>query len=399
MPQIFHRSANTIARVSIFGALFFVAGLLYLAYQIDRSPWVTQVNVAREQPIQFSHERHVAGNGIDCRYCHTTVETSSFAGIPPTKTCMNCHSQIFADAAFLEPVRESFRTDRADCMDARPRSARLRVLRPQHPRRKGRRLLDMPRPGRQDAADAKAELAADGMVPRLPQAPRALRAAARRGLQHELRGARQPARAGTKARGRESHPEDDGLQRMSPMKPSSQARQRARVLADARRTTGRQPRRARRRRVRVAAARAVRRGRAPLVSEIDGGVARARGHGRLHAPAARADSSVRAPARKRRSGQAAVLRNRDDARRPRDRAARREPRRTADENRRQPVASRQPRRNRCLRAGGTARSLRSRSHADADAHGRDLPVVGVHRRDAHGLRRRSRRRKAPASAS
>ncbi|MEO5740882.1 MAG: cytochrome c3 family protein, partial [Vicinamibacterales bacterium] len=49
---------------------------------------------------------------IDCRYCHTTVETSGFAGIPPTKTCMNCHSQIFADAAFLEPVRESFRSDR-----------------------------------------------------------------------------------------------------------------------------------------------------------------------------------------------------------------------------------------------------------------------------------------------
>ena len=66
----------------------------------------------RVQPIQFSHERHVAGNGIDCRYCHTTVETSSFAGIPTTKTCMNCHSQIFSDAAFLEPVRESFRTDR-----------------------------------------------------------------------------------------------------------------------------------------------------------------------------------------------------------------------------------------------------------------------------------------------
>ncbi|HUP40238.1 MAG TPA: cytochrome c3 family protein [Vicinamibacterales bacterium] len=113
MSQIFHRSANTIARVSIFGALFFVAGLLFLAYQIDRSPWVTLVNVAREQPIQFSHERHVAGNGIDCRYCHTTVETSNFAGIPTTKTCMNCHSQIFADAAFLEPVRQSFRTDQA----------------------------------------------------------------------------------------------------------------------------------------------------------------------------------------------------------------------------------------------------------------------------------------------
>ena len=171
MPQIFHRSANTIARVSIFGALFFVGGLLYLAYQIDRSPWVTQVNVAREQPIQFSHERHVAGNGIDCRYCHTTVETSSFAGIPPTKTCMNCHSQIFSDAAFLEPVRESFRTDRSDRVDARARSARLRVLRSQHSRRERRRLLDLPWTGGQDAAHAQAALAADGMVPRLPRHP------------------------------------------------------------------------------------------------------------------------------------------------------------------------------------------------------------------------------------
>ena len=71
---------------------------------------MTQARVAREQPVQFSHEHHVAGNGIDCRYCHTSVEDSSFAGIPPTKTCMNCHSQIFANSPFLEPVRESFRT-------------------------------------------------------------------------------------------------------------------------------------------------------------------------------------------------------------------------------------------------------------------------------------------------
>src|SRR5512132_1346459 len=113
MSQIFHRSANTIARVSIFGALFFIAAVIGLLYQIDRSPWLTLEHVAREQPIQFSHERHVAGNGIDCRYCHTSVEDSSFAGIPPTKTCMNCHSQIFSTSPFLEPVRDSFRTDRS----------------------------------------------------------------------------------------------------------------------------------------------------------------------------------------------------------------------------------------------------------------------------------------------
>src|SRR5213593_1088505 len=113
MSQIFHRSANTIARVSIFGAVFFVAGLLWLSAEVNRSPWITQAKVAREQPIQFSHERHVAGNGIDCRYCHTSVEDSSFAGIPSTKTCMNCHSQVWADSAVLEPVRKSFRENRS----------------------------------------------------------------------------------------------------------------------------------------------------------------------------------------------------------------------------------------------------------------------------------------------
>src|SRR6202040_1006783 len=96
----------------IFGAVFFVAGLLVLFAEVNRSPWVTEAHVARDQPIQFSHERHVAGNGIDCRYCHTSVEDSSFAGIPPTKTGMNCHSQIFANSPFLEPVRESFRPGR-----------------------------------------------------------------------------------------------------------------------------------------------------------------------------------------------------------------------------------------------------------------------------------------------
>jgi hypothetical protein len=113
MSQIFHRSANTIARVSIFGAVFFLAALLGLLDEVNRSPWMTEARVARAQPLQFSHERHVAGNGIDCRYCHTSVETSSFAGIPPTKTCMNCHSQIFSTSAFLEPVRDSFRSGRS----------------------------------------------------------------------------------------------------------------------------------------------------------------------------------------------------------------------------------------------------------------------------------------------
>lgn len=112
LAQIFHRSANFLSRLSIFGALFIVGGLLWLFGVISRSSYVTDTYVIRDQPIQFSHERHVSGNGLDCRYCHTSVEDSAFAGIPPTRTCMNCHSQIFSAAPFLEPVRASFRTGR-----------------------------------------------------------------------------------------------------------------------------------------------------------------------------------------------------------------------------------------------------------------------------------------------
>ena len=64
----------------------------------------------KPQPVPFSHQHHVTGLGIDCRYCHTSVETSSFAGIPPTKTCMNCHSQIWTNAKLLEPVRASYKS-------------------------------------------------------------------------------------------------------------------------------------------------------------------------------------------------------------------------------------------------------------------------------------------------
>jgi hypothetical protein len=113
MSQIFHHSTNTLSKLSIFGALFLAAGSLWLILEINRSPYVTQAGVAREQPVPFSHQHHVGGLGVDCRYCHTSVETSATAGIPPTKTCMNCHSQIWSDSPTLEPVRESFRSERS----------------------------------------------------------------------------------------------------------------------------------------------------------------------------------------------------------------------------------------------------------------------------------------------
>ena len=112
MPQIFHRSANTLSKLSLAGLLIVVGSLIFTAILVARSNYVTRAHEYVEQPVQFSHRHHVKDDGIDCRYCHTSVETSSFAGIPPTKTCMNCHSVLFANASFLEPVRASFRDNK-----------------------------------------------------------------------------------------------------------------------------------------------------------------------------------------------------------------------------------------------------------------------------------------------
>ena len=111
MAQIFHPSTNLIAKASIFGAVFMLAGAAWVGDRVSDSPYVTETKIALEQPVPFSHKHHVKGLGIDCRYCHTSVEESAFAGIPPTKTCMTCHSQLFTDAPMLEPVRESWKTD------------------------------------------------------------------------------------------------------------------------------------------------------------------------------------------------------------------------------------------------------------------------------------------------
>jgi len=113
MAQIFHRSTNFISRFTVFFAVFLIglgfAGVL----EVARSSYMTRQNIAREQPVQFSHKHHVADDGIDCRYCHTSVESSAVAGIPPTRTCMNCHSVLFNTVGYLEPIRESYRTDQS----------------------------------------------------------------------------------------------------------------------------------------------------------------------------------------------------------------------------------------------------------------------------------------------
>src|SRR3954470_19839033 len=110
MPQFFRKSANNIARISMV-AVVVLGGVVFFAYtQIARSSYLTNRYLERQQPVQFSHKHHVGDDGIDCRYCHTSVETSASAGIPPTQTCMNCHSQIWSDSPYLEPVRASART-------------------------------------------------------------------------------------------------------------------------------------------------------------------------------------------------------------------------------------------------------------------------------------------------
>jgi cytochrome c7-like protein len=110
MAQIFRPSTNTLAGASIVAGLLLLAAIGASLYTFAWSSYVTQVGTPRIQPVPFSHKHHVADDGIDCRYCHTSVEESAFAGIPSTKTCMNCHSQLWVDSPILEPVRESFRT-------------------------------------------------------------------------------------------------------------------------------------------------------------------------------------------------------------------------------------------------------------------------------------------------
>jgi hypothetical protein len=108
MPQLFRPASNTIAKVSIVAVIVLLGTTLGVAYIADRGTWMTFVRVAPEQPIPFSHKHHVKDDGIDCRYCHTSVETSHYAGLPATEICMTCHSQIWSSASVTQPIRDSW---------------------------------------------------------------------------------------------------------------------------------------------------------------------------------------------------------------------------------------------------------------------------------------------------
>lgn len=110
MAQVFPSYANTLVWVSIIGGALLGAVAVVAGVGIYHGPYGSEKMIFKDQPIQFSHARHVGGNGIDCRYCHTSVETGAFAGIPPTETCMTCHSQILTDSPMIQQIANSWKT-------------------------------------------------------------------------------------------------------------------------------------------------------------------------------------------------------------------------------------------------------------------------------------------------
>ena len=111
--QLFHERDNLIARASLVLLVLLIAGGGGAAYYVfTASPWVSRAGQVIAQPVPFSHKHHVDGVGLDCRYCHASVETSAFAGVPPTQICMNCHTDIWVNSPMLAEDRQSWATDR-----------------------------------------------------------------------------------------------------------------------------------------------------------------------------------------------------------------------------------------------------------------------------------------------
>ncbi len=109
--QVFPKGSNAAAAAILIVFVSALVGLGVVAAVLSQSNYATTENLTLAQPVPFSHKHHVAGLGIDCQYCHTSVMESQFAGIPPTHTCMTCHSQVWTNAQMLAPVRESLKTD------------------------------------------------------------------------------------------------------------------------------------------------------------------------------------------------------------------------------------------------------------------------------------------------
>lgn len=107
LPQIFTASADTHLRAVVLVLVLCTGGTLLFLAGFAESSYVTFVGWPQHQPVPFSHQHHVGALKIDCRYCHADVEVSAEAGMPPTRTCMTCHSQVWTGAPVLEPIRQS----------------------------------------------------------------------------------------------------------------------------------------------------------------------------------------------------------------------------------------------------------------------------------------------------
>lgn len=102
--------ADLAIKGAIAGAAVVLIGLALWGWGGPWSDYSTHENFVQSQPVPFSHRHHVSGLGLDCRYCHTSVEVSANAGLPPIQTCMTCHSEIWTNATMLEPVRQAYAT-------------------------------------------------------------------------------------------------------------------------------------------------------------------------------------------------------------------------------------------------------------------------------------------------
>ena len=186
MAQIFRRRCNSIARASLLAFVILLCASGWILHAVYWSPYTTREMIPLEQPVPFSHKHHVFGLGIDCRFCHTTVEKSAFAGLPSTETCMTCHSQIWKDAPMLAPVRESLAQNKPLSLESRHGHAGFRFFQPQHPCWSRHRLRDVSWPARSNAAHLAIAHALHEMVSRMSSRPGKIYSSARPGFQSEL---------------------------------------------------------------------------------------------------------------------------------------------------------------------------------------------------------------------
>ena len=194
MPQLFQPRADAIFRFVLWTMFLGVVTGVVTMEGLSHSGWLTGRGMIEAQPTEFSHQHHAGELGIDCRYCHTSVETAATAGMPPTHTCMTCHSQIWTDARMLAPVRESLATNTPLHWKRVGRLPEYVYFDHCRPRRQWHRLLDLPwRHDARHADDLAAARFLHGVLPVAAIAPR--RTSCARGMRSSTcSGSRRPTR-------------------------------------------------------------------------------------------------------------------------------------------------------------------------------------------------------------